>query len=136
MKIVVRTISPIGIELNQTIEPIAVGLSQDSMSGLEPLQVSGTMNRIGNTVVAHTRVKTRYVMECSRCLEPVEINREDEFDFDYKVDKDVQVIDLGEDIRQEVILRYPARVLCQENCKGLCPRCGVNLNQEQCKCKK
>ncbi len=136
MKIAVRTIPSAGLELNETVEPITIGLSRDDISGILPLVVTGTVKRVGDTLLAHTKVKTRYAMECSRCLEPVEINREDELDFDYKIDKSLDTIDLGEEIRQEVILRYPLRILCAQDCKGLCPKCGANLNKEVCKCKK
>ncbi|MGA1847493.1 YceD family protein [Deferribacter abyssi] len=44
-------------------------------------------------------------------------------------------IDINEIIREEVILLKPVKWLCSENCKGICPDCGVNLNKEKCKCK-
>jgi uncharacterized protein len=40
------------------------------------------------------------------------------------------VVDITDDIRQEIILAYPMIPICQQNCKGLCPVCGQNLNQE------
>lgn len=42
---------------------------------------------------------------------------------------------ISEDIRQFVILNIPAKLLCNENCKGLCPNCGENLNISKCSCK-
>lgn len=43
-------------------------------------------------------------------------------------------IDLHEIIRQEVVFNLPVRVVCSDDCKGLCPHCGANLNQGGCKC--
>ena len=43
-------------------------------------------------------------------------------------------IDLREDIRDALALALPAKVLCSENCKGLCPQCGARLNVETCSC--
>jgi len=44
------------------------------------------------------------------------------------------VIDLGEDVRQTLILAVPLKLLCRPECKGLCPQCGTNLNQATCNC--
>lgn len=43
-------------------------------------------------------------------------------------------IDLDEIIRQEVVFNLPVRVVCSDDCKGLCQYCGANLNQGRCKC--
>jgi uncharacterized protein len=43
-------------------------------------------------------------------------------------------LDLTEDIRSALILELPIRPLCREDCRGLCPRCGRDLNQESCDC--
>ena len=46
------------------------------------------------------------------------------------------MLDITDDIRGEIILEYPLRLLCKQDCKGLCPRCGKNLNEGDCGCKK
>jgi uncharacterized protein len=43
-------------------------------------------------------------------------------------------IDLNPDIREEIILVYPIKPLCSIDCKGLCPKCGKNLNEGKCNC--
>jgi uncharacterized protein len=43
-------------------------------------------------------------------------------------------IDLSPLIREQFLLSLPTRPLCREDCRGLCPKCGVNLNHEQCGC--
>ena len=45
-----------------------------------------------------------------------------------------RTIDLDQDIREEIILDYPIKPLCRPDCKGLCPRCGKNLNEGGCSC--
>jgi uncharacterized protein len=52
----------------------------------------------------------------------------------YSLDSSQQYLDLDQDIREEIILEYPLNPLCKADCKGLCPRCGKNLNQELCNC--
>jgi uncharacterized protein len=41
---------------------------------------------------------------------------------------------LEDALREQVLLALPLKVICRENCKGLCPQCGKNLNTEQCSC--
>ncbi|MFI5251506.1 MAG: YceD family protein [Bacteroidota bacterium] len=44
-------------------------------------------------------------------------------------------IDITDDVRQAIILAVPLKMLCSEDCKGLCPHCGVNRNIRSCKCR-
>lgn len=44
------------------------------------------------------------------------------------------IIDLLDDVRSSLVLSLPIKLLCEENCKGLCPNCGVNRNQQECDC--
>jgi uncharacterized protein len=45
-------------------------------------------------------------------------------------------IDLGEAIAEQVIMALPMHPLCQEECRGLCPQCGTNLNETDCGCER
>ena len=46
------------------------------------------------------------------------------------------VLDLTELVRTDFLLELPTKVLCREDCQGLCPQCGKNLNFDSCQCKK
>ena len=48
---------------------------------------------------------------------------------------DVEVLDVSDEAREALALSVPFRALCREDCKGLCPRCGKNLNEGPCGCK-
>ncbi len=56
---------------------------------------------------------------------------EDEDEFILLVDS---ALDLDEVVRSALILEMPSRFLCNEDCKGLCPKCGADLNVSQCSC--
>lgn len=85
---------------------------------------------------------------CSRCLEPVEVLINytidgflvsDDFDEDEFEDYDAFIIesdeiDLVKIIEQTLDFNIPNKVLCKEDCQGLCPDCGANLNKETCSC--
>jgi uncharacterized protein len=44
-------------------------------------------------------------------------------------------IDVAEEVRQVITISVPLKLLCKEECKGLCPRCGKNRNVELCDCR-
>jgi DUF177 domain-containing protein len=93
---------------------------------------------------------------CARCLEPVTHEVSRKFDLFYRPIATVSEgsdeisitqaeADIGfyrgdglllEDVlREQVLLAVPAKTLCSEDCKGLCPHCGRNLNQGTCDCR-
>ncbi len=59
----------------------------------------------------------------------------DMFDLFY-VNKKALTIDIADFLRQEIILHFPTIPVCSKSCKGLCPTCGANLNEEKCSCAK
>ena len=93
-------------------------------------------------------------IECSRCLQP--IDRKLDFSFEAafvteenyteskeaelkETDLDVSIfdgakIDVNELVREQILLNLPAQEFCSENCRGLCPKCGVNRNLINCNC--
>ena len=64
----------------------------------------------------------------------VEHSENDKMDVVY-LHPETDKIDLIEDIRDYVLLAVPMKKLCSEDCKGLCPKCGLNLNDGPCQCK-
>ena len=51
-----------------------------------------------------------------------------------ELDSNSTQIDLIPFLKEMIVLNHPFKMQCQDNCKGLCPGCGVNLNQDECKC--
>lgn len=78
--------------------------------------------------------------ECTRCLEPAE--NEIIAKFNEQVEQNNQEgyslvndkIDLSQIVDDAILTNLPISFLCKEDCKGICPSCGANLNDEQCKC--
>lgn len=48
--------------------------------------------------------------------------------------EDEEKFNLNEFVREEILVNTPMKVLCKEDCKGLCPYCGINKNEESCDC--
>ena len=92
----------------------------------------------------HLHLRQKYAWNpCSRCLEevsyPVSMQVMKELDFSDLDEEDSSYIedkylDLDILIFDEVVPKLPSRVLCKEDCKGLCPVCGTNLNEKECGC--
>ncbi|MBI3601731.1 MAG: DUF177 domain-containing protein [Candidatus Omnitrophica bacterium] len=135
IKFSVRDITSKGLEINQTIPMEGIGLSSEEIDLRSPITVKANIERVDNTIIAHTKISADYGYMCARCLEDFHDRHEDEYHFDFEVTPDRQDIELGEEIRQEMIMANLPRILCKSDCKGICFGCGVNLNHEKCKCK-
>jgi DUF177 domain-containing protein len=99
-------------------------------------------------------LSTRVELACARCLEPIHREVSRDFELLYRP----QGADAGKEelsvtaaeaevgyyqgegllledvLREQLLLALPLKAICREDCKGLCPHCGRNLNQEQCDC--
>lgn len=109
-----------------------------------PLEVSGNATYDNHMVNLKGNITGIIEAQCSRCLEPFDFPLNIEFDeFFSKLESDEEVypfeeeiIDLKDMIVDNLILSVPLRFICSEECKGLCPECGINLNRHQCNCNK
>lgn len=136
MKFNVKDIRLDGIDVVDQIDADVIGLTEkDEVSIVDPLDVNAHFQRIETTVLARTNVHSRLKSVCYRCLEEVDQDWSQEFVLNFPLDRNTEVIELDEEIRQEVLMNLPDRILCKQDCKGLCGNCGVNLNIEKCKCK-
>jgi uncharacterized protein len=100
------------------------------------------------------KLETELEVACARCLEQVSLPVQRSFDLLYRPlgtdagRKELSVTDaeaeigyysgqgllLEDALREQVLLAVPLKALCRENCKGLCPHCGKNLNEDACSC--
>ena len=135
MKINVHNIPAEGLRVYEEIPPAPLELDTELITFNGPLKIKAEISRITNTVTADLLLESTISTTCSRCLGKFEIPFQKKVRFCYPMDKGVSFIDLDPDIREEIILGYPIKFLCQENCKGLCEKCGHNLSQGPCKCK-
>ena len=115
-----------------------------------PLSILGrAQSVVSGEVVVRVRIKAELSQECLRCLKPMEVSMDEDFDIVFSpvdetgdpVDETTRVLsdtaldlDLAEAIREEVVLSQSLLELCEPSCQGLCPQCGINLNEERCDC--
>ena len=93
------------------------------------------VERIGSELLARGRVSHRFQCKCSRCADRFALEVVDpSFFADYPVAEGTEYVDLTPEMREAIILILPGYPVCREECKGLCARCGANLNRETCAC--
>ncbi len=110
------------------------------------------LTNAGEGILATGMVNAHVAGTCDRCLgdaefdlacevdeyflfhepnEPVDVG-DDEDEVDYSLVGDDNTINLGEALELALLMETPYVVLCREDCAGLCPECGANLNEEDC----
>ncbi|HEX9879846.1 MAG TPA: DUF177 domain-containing protein [Candidatus Binatia bacterium] len=117
-----------------------------------PLEVNLTYYRSGQEILFQGDLKGNVEGRCSRCLKKYLLAIEKKFDFvltpeplpakNSELSRDElglsyyssDEIDLSPLIVEQAILALPTRALCDSECRGLCPSCGVDLNVESCRC--
>ncbi len=134
IRISLRDITSKGLIVEQTIPKEGIGLTDEEIDLRSPISVNAHLERAGNVVNASAHIKADFGFLCARCLEELHAINEFDYDFHFEINPGDEYVDLGEEIRQELILANPAKVLCGMDCKGICAGCGVNLNIEACKC--
>ncbi len=119
-----------------------------------PLQVSLSYYRAGTEVFISGTLDAATTAACSRCAEEFDLQsrrsfryvlapkvtandedfalRAEDLEFSYYQGEEVDLTPL---VREQVLLALAERPLCREECRGLCPHCGANLNQGDCGCK-
>jgi uncharacterized protein len=133
MRVQIRRIGPEGLELTESLPADIIGLNNDTvLKFLSPFAVRAVATKPEDEVIISFVVQSRYESSCGRCLAKVEHDWVAEFTLTYSTKEFKEFVELDEDIRQELILNLPVRVLCRADCKGLCIDCGVNLNKETC----
>lgn len=113
-----------------------------------PLEVRLEAQHAGPDVVVRGRIRGTFAQECRRCLEPVEVEVDEELGRLYRAGEDLEEdesedmlplpraaeLDLTDPVRQQVVVAVPRYVYCRAECRGLCPQCGTNLNESACEC--
>ena len=129
-------------------------LEDDRVRLVTTSTVSGEIRQAGRRAHLTGRVLGRVEVECDRCLTPVELPVDSEFQLEYVTPEDYQAqqaielteddldlstfdgeaIDVDELVAEELLLAVPDHVLCSENCKGICATCGADRNSGECGC--
>jgi DUF177 domain-containing protein len=150
------------VEFEQEFQPDVIDLGGEVRQG-SPLKTAGRAELVEEHHGKHKIIKdirlrgqlsAGFEMSCARCLEPVAQDVKRDFELLYRplgadagrdelsvTDAEAEIgyyqgegVLLEDVLREQVLLALPFKVTCREDCKGLCPHCGKNLNQQQCSC--
>ena len=124
-------------------------LSDTEWSGqypfISPISVEGSVSAVAGEALLEAKVSFEFSIPCDRCMEEIRERRTSRFshvlvprleneDNDRYISVEGDSVDLGELLRMDILLEIPSKFLCREDCKGLCPSCGKNLNDGPCGC--
>ena len=150
------------IDFEEEIRPGVLDLGED-LRQVETLHTAGRAqlveeqhgkHKIVKDIRLNGNLKTRVELACARCLEPVVQDVAHSFDLLYRpqgtdagraelsvTSAEAEVsyyqgegLQLEEVLQEQVLLALPLKAICRDDCKGLCPHCGKNLNVQQCAC--
>lgn len=102
---------------------------------IEPLEISLTVINADQEYALMGDLDVVAQKSCSRCLEDVEFSLN--IDFSTEVNKsevEDDEIDISDYVIEHIRLAMPMQVVCDEDCQGLCPSCGIDLNHDECDC--
>lgn len=126
----------------------------ERVSLIAPAAVNGKVRLSGSQVFVNGHIETRAQVECDRCLKAIELPVDTDFNLEYISDSDYEsteaaelseddllvsvfdgkAIDVDEIVKEQILLAVPTRMLCREDCKGICPECGSDRNTGECNC--
>lgn len=132
---------------NYDLEPAELEISSEELKIIGDVPTKGKMSNVGDVLLLEASLKAKVKRCCGRCLkEFTAVTQAEVVEKFYQASAeniendafvyDSDVIDITEPLRESLLLAEPMQALCKEDCKGLCPVCGADLNQGDCGCDK
>lgn len=155
MRVEIENLNETGEAFAHTYAPGELSLEDEYTSLTSETIVDGHARRKGDEVRLRGTIKAEVEAACDRCLRHVGMPVEVEFDTAFIPSESVagaaenielqeedlgvsffegDSIDVDELVREQILLALPVRLLCGEECRGLCPHCGSDLNANACRC--
>lgn len=134
------------IDIGYSLDLSAYETPQGGFPFSEPVRVSGRIENRAGVVLLKASIQTVRHVQCDRCLLPVAlpmlvpfenilVTQSQGDDSDELLVCAEQTLDLDALVKTNLILVLPMKELCRPDCKGLCPRCGKDLNEGPCGCR-
>jgi uncharacterized protein len=155
MRIEVENLTAAGSPFAHTYRAEEVELEEEGAQLISDAAVEGSASRKGEQVRLRGTIRTEVELLCDRCVKPERAPLAVEFDTSFIPQEveavkqenvellpedlglsayDGEAVDLDELVREQILLALPLRHLCREDCKGLCQKCGADLNAGDCSC--
>jgi uncharacterized protein len=154
MKIDLRQLEEFPARKTIEADPEKFSLDYEGVQQVKRVTADLLVQKTGEEFYCRGKVEAVVDLECARCLCPFEAQLENDVDFfvspkglhedeegtieddeDYAwLEGNSLQADITDIVRQAIILAIDLKPLCEEQCEGLCPECGCNLNEEDCDC--
>ena len=121
------------VRVQNTYDPTKLDLEFVDLHYCKPLTLEGTVERGHDLLTFRGQLNSETELLCGRCLKKIQAPVDKEFELFYET-KGKEFVDTTEDIREILVLDHSLSFVCSENCQGLCPNCGTNLNEAKCRC--
>jgi uncharacterized protein len=136
-------------DLELTCKVEEIDLEAEAVNFIDPVTVKLNLFKHDDKVYVKAESSVAMESECAKCLAPVHEILETSSENQYRPLPEMsryslddigiryyteEYIDLTEDLRENLLLEVPVRILCSEDCKGLCSSCGQDLNKGKCDC--
>ena len=141
-------------EFSATYENNQLELEDERVQLATQVTVKGQIKRSGAEVIVSGNISGQLFINCDRCLKPLETPLHNQFELEYVSGSDYEElhdaelteeqlaisvfdgvgIDVDEIVKEQVLLAVPTRLLCRDDCKGICPVCGSDKNTTDCNC--
>jgi uncharacterized protein len=137
-----------------TVGPVEIGLETEGVKIADDIEVKGELSKNAAKTDVRGKIRAPLEIDCTRCLTPVRRELDIVFDVDFvgkemfpnskethlgssDLDTDIlegNELDLSQVVREQILLNLPEQITCREDCRGICPTCGKDLNEGECKC--
>ena len=156
MRYKIKDIGEGGIDLSVAVSAAWLAAEcPDASLGLSAagVRLEGRLEPAGEGYLLRGTLRGELTVACARCLEPAPVPIESEMTVSFVERDDVDdaddegaeddlvsfqngIVDLGQPIRDEILLAVPMTAICRPDCAGICPVCGRNRNLTPCDCEK
>jgi len=133
----------VSFELMSDMPPIEMAGEKISFDG--PVKAILNATNTGHAIIVEGTASGKLLLNCSRCLEPFVYSFEVPFTEIYTTSVEEateeeaisfsgDIIDVTPEVLKSIIMELPMKAVCHDECQGLCPGCGQNLNMGKCRC--
>ena len=121
----------------ESAESLIEGDFSDAVKFVGKVEIVGEIVNDDSNLKISGKIYCRRKFNCDRCLTEAEENQVCEFEEEIsQAEISDGILDITELVRDTLIAAQPIKNLCKADCKGLCPKCGQNLNEKECNCQK
>ncbi len=134
IKILVQRLTTEGFDFSGEEPPSLLDVNDEGILSISPVRYALKAALVNNGVIVTGRAETKLECRCGRCAAsfPLAVSNSEVCHF-YE-GHDQAEIDLTDDIREDILITFPFYFVCSERCRGLCFKCGKNLNNGDCGC--